>query len=59
MRDGDAGGIGRHLRLKQRELVGDVLAHDVGTQAQHLAELDRSRAQLRQRTAGDARRLTR
>ena len=48
--DGDAGRIGWHLRLKQRQLVGDVLAHDVGTQAQHLAELDRSRAQLRQRS---------
>ena len=47
---GDAGGIGRHLRLKQRQLVGDVLPHDVGAQAQHLAELDRSRAQFCQRT---------
>ena len=33
------------------ELVGDVLADEVGAQAQHLAELDARRAQLGQRVA--------
>ncbi len=40
--------VGRHSSLKFRELFGDVVAHDIWTQAQHLAELDESRTELSQ-----------